>query len=282
MSLISFLGKTFVVASMHQKAEAMASVLEKELGMRFLGEVNVNTDLLGTFSGEVPRTLEPLDAAREKCRMALSEKDSSVAIATEGSFFPHPSIPFALLHTEHILFYFPQENFEFHVVHHTTQTNFNGKLLHSISEAVDFAKDCLFPSHGIIVKAGAEDVRFVKKDCSTWEELNQAIEKCLELHGQVYLETDMRAMRNPTRMEQIREATKKLATLLAQHCPVCEKPGFGKEKSLPGLECELCHAPTQLEKRRIKVCSFCMHSEPAATSTAEMKASAMYCNFCNP
>jgi hypothetical protein len=282
MSLITLHNRTFVVASMHQKAEAIAPVLQEELGMRFLGEVSVNTDLLGTFSGEVPRTLEPIDAAREKCRMALSQKDSSVAVATEGSFFPHPAIPFASLHSELILFYFPEENFEFHVVHYTTHTNFNGRLFSHAADAAEFAKACLFPSHGIIVKAGAENLRFVRKGCTTWPQLYEAIAECLEQNAQVYLETDMRAMKNPTRLEQITAATKKMASLLAQHCPACEKPGFGKEKSLPGLECELCNAPTQLTKRRIKICSFCTHTEPVASENNPAKASAQYCDYCNP
>jgi hypothetical protein len=280
--MFNFADLPFVIASMHGKWEAIAPHFTAQLHMRFEGEVAVDTDALGTFSGEVERTLDPLRAAREKCRLALLKNDSSAAIATEGSFFPHPAIPFAAMHSELILFYFPKENFELSVVHNTTTTNFNGKLCETLEVAKGFAKECLFPSHGIILKSGADDLRFLHKTCSTWQELEQAAAACLEQFGQVYLETDMRAMRNPTRLLEIGKAAQKLAQLLSTNCPQCTRPGFGFQKSLPGLECELCSAPTYLEKSRIECCSFCHFSRPVLDFVQKEKASAQYCDFCNP
>lgn len=280
--MIHFADLTFVVATLHHKSEAIAPHLQKQLQMRFAGEVAVDTDSLGTFSGEVERTLEPKQAAREKCRLALLKNDSSVAIATEGSFFPHPAIPFASMHSELIFFYFPAANFEFSLTHNTSHTNFNGKRFDRWSDAIEFAKECLFPSHGIIVKAGAYDLSYLNKSCTTQTELEQAVQDCLHKHGQVYLETDMRAMRNPTRMQEIGTLAQKMATLLSTACPQCNQPGFGLEKSLPGLECELCFAPTHLEKSRIKCCSFCHYAEAIPSSSPQQKASAQYCDFCNP
>lgn len=54
----------------------------------------VDTDTLGTFSGEISRLKSPLDAAIEKVRMGLASGQGELAIANEGSFGPHPSISF--------------------------------------------------------------------------------------------------------------------------------------------------------------------------------------------
>jgi hypothetical protein len=42
-----------------------------------------------------------------------------------------------------------------------------------------------------------------------------------------YVETDMRAMYNPSRMTVIQNATKKLVEKINSCCPNCNIPGFG-------------------------------------------------------
>ncbi|MBL7537713.1 hypothetical protein INQ15_25330, partial [Escherichia coli] len=61
----------------------------------------IDTDRFGTFSRDVERTGSQLDAARAKIAAAFAEApDAQFALASEGSFGPHPYIPFAPLARE--------------------------------------------------------------------------------------------------------------------------------------------------------------------------------------
>lgn len=56
--------------------------------------VDIDIDQLGTFSGEIPRTPSDLDCAISKARLAMEERDSDLGIASDGTFSPHPDVPF--------------------------------------------------------------------------------------------------------------------------------------------------------------------------------------------
>ena len=59
--------------------------------------------------------------------------------------------------------------------------------------------------------------------------LNEAIEQCraVDPEGRVWLETDMRAHCNPTRMRSIRRLGLSLVRRLRTPCPACGSPGWG-------------------------------------------------------
>ena len=59
--------------------------------------------------------------------------------------------------------------------------------------------------------------------------LNEAIEQCraVDPEGRVWLETDMRAHCNPTRMRSIRPLGLSLVRRLRTPCPACGSPGWG-------------------------------------------------------
>ena len=86
-----FEGRTLVIASMHRKEEVLKPLLEQGLGITVQVEEGLNTDLLGTFSGEVARLADPLTTARKKCELALDLSGCDLALASEGSFGPHPA-----------------------------------------------------------------------------------------------------------------------------------------------------------------------------------------------
>ena len=81
-----FEGRSIVIATKHKKQNAMAALLEKELGVSCIVPENLDTDMLGTFSGEIERDLSPLDAARKKCLLAMELTGTDLAVASEGSF----------------------------------------------------------------------------------------------------------------------------------------------------------------------------------------------------
>jgi len=60
------------------------------------------------------------------------------------------------------------------------------------------------------------------------EKLEEAFKWCLSNSrtGKVFIETDVRAHANPTRMKNIEKATHDLISKLNSTCPNCGAPGF--------------------------------------------------------
>jgi hypothetical protein len=77
----------------HKKQEAIGPAFNKILGAR-LESIELDTDLLGTFSGEIERKKSGLDTARSKCELGMMETGYKYGLSSEGSFGPHPSIFF--------------------------------------------------------------------------------------------------------------------------------------------------------------------------------------------
>ena len=67
----------------------------------------------------------------------------------------------------------------------------------------------------------------------------------LNLFGKVFVETDMRACYNPTRMRVIEQTTHKLVAKINNKCPQCATPGFETAEVNRGLPCNLCNSPTK-------------------------------------
>lgn len=93
--MIFFKGRKVVIATKHKKEEVIAPILEKELGLICITPIGLDTDKLGTFSGEVEREDDPITTLRKKCMMAIEASGIDVAIANEGSFGGHPTVFFA-------------------------------------------------------------------------------------------------------------------------------------------------------------------------------------------
>lgn len=72
-----------VLATRHGKLELIAPALAR-VGYA-LRAVDVDTDALGTFSGEVPRPGPPRDVAVAKARLAMDASGVKVGVASEGT-----------------------------------------------------------------------------------------------------------------------------------------------------------------------------------------------------
>ncbi len=95
-----FIGRKLLVASMHNKHQVIAPIFKREWNSEVVCEVEMNTDQFGTFSGEIERELDPLSSAIAKCRLGLNLSGLDLGVATEGSFGPHPSLPWMAAHEE--------------------------------------------------------------------------------------------------------------------------------------------------------------------------------------
>ena len=139
-----------------------------------------------------------------------------------------------------------------------------------------------FPSHGLIAKASRDDIRIMEKGIAEWNHLRQVCERTIAHHGEVYLETDMRAMYNPTRMLVISDATRKLIEKVNNMCPKCSTPGFGIRELMRGLPCQDCGFPTHSVLEHIYGCNSCNFQSSVAFPDGKKFESPMYCNLCNP
>jgi hypothetical protein len=270
------------LASMHKKEQAVGPPFEQLLGCRVIPS-QIDTDLLGTFTGEIERTLTPIACAKEKCYRALDLEQGNVGVANEGTFSPHPLIPF--IHADCEVLFFADRNlgFELTLSKIASETNFLAKSIQDTDELSAFAKQTLFPSHALILRPqDTKDPNLIFKGIQDAEELYRIFQTCSEISRDrlVWVATDMRAHMNPTRMKNIEELAYAMATRLTIPCPACHIPGWGVVKSIPGLPCKACRMPTALIKSKIYGCCQCAHQE-ISENHKEM-AEPGDCSFCNP
>jgi hypothetical protein len=277
-----FEGRSIVIATKHKKQHAMAALLEKELGVTCIVPENLDTDLLGTFSGEIERDLSPLDTAKKKCILAMELTGTDLAVASEGSFGAHPLLYFLPADDELLVFMDQKNDLEIVVREVSTKTNYNAKEVNSEEDLLAFAQSALFPSHGLILKDKKEGYTEVAKGIVQTKELLDTFKQFMERYGSVYVETDMRAHLNPSRMQVIEETTEKLIKKIKTACPSCNTPGFGIKDAIPGLPCENCKAPTKSTLLHVYACQKCNHIYEAYYPNGKQEEDPAYCDRCNP
>lgn len=272
-----------IIATMHHKEKVIAPLLE-QLGMQIMVSQGFNTDAFGTFTRNIKRPGEQLYTARCKAETAMALTGLSLAVASEGSFGSHPVIPYLACSREIVLLVDRQNELEVVGQVISTDTNYNHKQVNNLTDALDFAKKIGFPTHGLIAMPdpSPNPHATIFKDITTEPQLVEVVTKLLKKFGQVHLETDMRALYNPTRMKVIAEATQDLLRKLRQHCPDCGYPGFDVVERKAGLPCALCNAPTLLALADIQRCQQCGFSQTIPFPIGQQIADPGQCSYCNP
>jgi hypothetical protein len=277
-----FKDRRLIIATKHHKERILAPLLEQELGVKCFIDETFDTDTLGTFSGEVQREQDPLSTARLKCLKAMERNNCDLGVASEGSFGPHPSLFFASADDEFLIFIDKKNDLEIVVRELSTETNFNGRAITSENDLMEFANLTKFPSHALILKPSKENTEDMVKGITCSRDLKAAFRAILKKHGQIYAETDMRAMLNPSRMAVIEAAARKLVDKIKSLCPKCETPGFGVTDTKTGLPCDLCGMPTASIKSLIHQCKKCDYKLEKKPSHGKTTEDPTYCDFCNP
>lgn len=272
--------RTCLIASQHKKEQVIAPILNSTLGVTCFVSQELNTDQFGTFSGEIERTLSPLNAARAKCDLAHQHTGCDLVLATEGSFGPHPNLFFIPANEELMLLRDYKNNLSIWTSLLSTETNFNSLEISNTKQLADFAKSIGFPSHNLILLS--HDRSLIRKDFNTLEEANHALAELTKGYGRCIVETDMRAMNNPTRMRVIEELTHKLVKKVKSTCPSCNMPGFDVIRVNSGLPCMVCKSQTSSTLSLVKGCISCSHEELIEYPNNKVEEDPMYCNYCNP
>jgi hypothetical protein len=274
-------GKQVLLATMHKKELAIKQSFEQSLGCEVILPQNYDTDQFGTFCGEKERHLIPSKMVIHKAKIAMEQFSYEFGIASEGSFGPHPLIPFLPLQEEWLGFIDATNKLEVVVKKQTNQTNYAMFEFERNQSFDDFLSRSGFPLHAMIVRELSSNL-VIAKGIQTLSELESALEKAFKVSDRIRLETDMRAMFNPTRMQIIKELTLDLINRIQSVCMKCGIYGFGEIKVSGNLRCSCCSSETQLFKNIIEKCIRCDYQVIKPRPDMLYRADPSYCSYCNP
>ena len=265
----------------HGKEGVIAPVLAEQLGCRVEKVDGFDTDLLGTFTRDIAREGSQLDAARKKARIGMELSGLCIGLASEGSFGTDPFSGMLPWNRELLIWIDDRLGIEI-IATSGGKTNLSHRLIESWEEAEAFARSAGFPEHHLVIRPADENHPELRKGLADWASLEDAVTWALNFapNRRAFIETDMRAFANPTRLENIRLAAEDLARRLTSLCPACGAPGFALAGQVRGLPCEDCGAPTNEVKADVHRCVRCEHQ--MLVEREREYASARYCNYCNP
>lgn len=274
-------------ATMHGKEKVVAPVLFRELALPVSVCSGIDTDALGTFTGETPRAGSARGAALEKARLALdAEPSATYGIGSEGSFGPHASTPFITAGCETIVLLSRDGDLVVFGSDVTTETNCAEEIVTTFAGALDVAQHFGFPSHGAVVmgvrhgrvEPEAGSIKGIRSIAALEEAVTKTVAHC----GAACVSSDMRAHMNPTRMRSIERAAMDLARSAQSRCPECRNPGYGPTDRVAGLPCIDCGEPTDLVLRIVYSCVRCTRREERPRPDGRSGANPGECDRCNP
>jgi hypothetical protein len=279
--------KTFAFATMHEKEKAIQDLLYKKFQAQVIVP-SINTDELGTFCGRIPRQESPFETAKKKARRALEVTGLPLALASEGSFVTGP-FGFGIVNHELMVLIDTQKDVAIQEKLVSYKTNYaRTEIKWADVEGPrfkQFLKNCQFGTHALMVYTISHESNSIIKGITQQKNLIEAIKSVIKKSGcdTVIVETDMRAHLNPTRMQNIKELSKKMVLRLANLCTHCNTPGFGCTEFVAGLPCELCDAPTDGIKQEIHSCAKCGYTQLSLPAdNPRYFANPAECSICNP
>ncbi len=275
-----YAGRVAVLATKHGKLPLIGPPIEQAIGLA-VRDVDVDTDMLGTFTGDIPRMETPLRTAIAKARMGMNAAGVDIGLASEGSIAPDPTLPFIMSDRELVVLVDDSAGIvvwesysSWEILAATTTTN-TVEGLESFLERADF------PNHKLIVRPNSGAVHPVFKGIDSVDELAIDLGECVTVSadGLGIVETDLRAHMCPSRRSVIAKAAESLAGRLASRCPACGVPGWGRVDVILGLACVSCGTQVDRPRAEIDGCVVCDHRETRIVATGVDPGE---CPFCNP
>lgn len=269
---------------MHGKEQVIAPLLAEAFKIDVFIPDNLDTDRFGTFTRETKRPADQLGTARMKAMEAMAMTTSDLGMASEGSFGAHPSIPFVPCNTELVILIDRLHNIEIVGGHISLDVHMHHAYVNSVADALAFAADHDFPRHGIVLRRNERSIRGLRKDIATLGDLEQEVSRMLRRRWvkSVFLESDMRGHRNPTRLSSIAKATEDLIRKMNSFCPQCGIPGFDYIEIQRGLPCSRCALPTDHVISHVYQCQRCLHRRTQQFPYGKEAADPAECQYCNP
>lgn len=245
-----------------------------------LDVANVDTDSLGTFSGDVPRRHSPLETVRRKALLGAELGDASWLVASEGSIgggWPGIADDVELVA----------------LVSRDTRTVVVGRAVGYGLRAVQFMVDATttegeivrrcadadLPRHHLLVATSDSRTRAIGA-LARVEDVVDACRRLARPHRTLTVQTDFRAHLCPSRQPVIVAAAKDLMIRMSQECPNCVAAGFGEEDMIPGRPCIDCGSLTDEVATQRWVCPTCAFVDDRSFE-GEL-ADPSRCSVCNP
>ena len=277
-----YAGQPIVLTSKHRKLHLIAPPFTEQLGCT-LQELNLDTDQLGTFTGEIERTAPPLETAIAKARLGMRATGLQLGIASEGSIGADPLIPFMQSDIEHLVLVDDERNIVISESYRSFDIIAETVTVAPGNNLTDFLATADFPHHALIVRPHSSTTLDAIKGITDHAQLRDAITACVALSpdGLVVIESDLRAMHSPSRQQSITEVARLLAARVAQLCPACHLPGWGRVSHERGLRCSACsrEQPNALRQERLG-CVGCDHTELGTVLATTLDPA--NCGGCNP
>jgi hypothetical protein len=285
MTAHPYRGCRAVLATAHGKAEAIAPAMKLRLDIEVVVPAGLDTDSLGTYSGEVARIGTMEDALVRKAHVGLEAANLTLGIASEGSYGPHPHFPFIGAGLEQMILIDAVRGYRIQESLFEDRPVFETAEVADLAEINPFIERSRFPSHAAIVQPiGVSTNDMLFKGLQGLEDLEQAVRRCIEASpdGRARIQTDMRAHMNPTRMNTITRLAGRFTDRLLSLCPKCDAPGFGRTGVMKGLPCTECGWPTELVREEIHSCHACGETEMRPRSDGLLATGPRNCPNCNP
>jgi hypothetical protein len=278
-----YAGGVIALTTRHGKERALGRVFDVGLGAR-LQLCDQDTDQLGTFSGEIPRLQDAAATCRSKALLGMQATGLPLGLASEASFGPHPAMPMLPVGQELLLFLDQERDLCVLEQRLEWRTNYSHTLLEPHDSLNAWLRQVGFPTHGVIARPAEPQPGVLFKGLQCRAELTEALARCRrsDPDGRVWLETDMRAHCNPTRMRSIRRLGVALVRRLRSPCPECGTPGWGLLDTKPGLPCSDCGTATELTLSEIWGCQQCGARRDQPRRDGRLQADPGQCPWCNP
>jgi len=282
LSAHPYVHKRIALTTKHDKLRFIKPAFDEYVGCE-LFEVNLDTDQLGTFSGEIERIAPPLETAIQKARLGMKETGLLLGIASEGSVGPDSVVPFIHSNIERLVLVDDEKGIVITETHRSFDITVATITAAPDQDLTSFLEKADFPNHALIVRPNTQIKSNCIKGITNYEQLMGAIDISSQLspNGFVVIESDLRAMNSPSRQRNIEEVAKLLAMRVNLLCPNCQIPGWGRVGYEKGLNCSECELENPDAIRQEKLgCVKCDHVELGKVIASVLDPA--QCNFCNP
>jgi hypothetical protein len=268
---------TVVFATRHGKERQAREPFRRHLDADVVAPARIDTDQFGTFTGDIPRTRTPRDAALDKALLGILLTGTPYALASEATYRSE----FGMTQLDELLLFHDAER-------GVTLTESvraavppaSAAIVTSPGEALRVATRHGFPAVGLVATAETAGGPVIRKGQRHAAQLAATVTALLARAGEVRLEPDLRAHANPARQQVIARLADRLALRLTRPCPECAIPGWGVVDVERGLPCGLCGEPTAAIRADVYGCAICGHRTAVARAGAD--ADAAGCDACNP
>jgi hypothetical protein len=281
---VPYSGKKIAVSTMHLKDTVIARSLRKNLNARYVVPIGINTDSLGTFTGEVERSRRVVETAIAKARMGMEKIGLPYGLASEGSYGPHPEKPHTNIGIEVMVLVDDIRDIVICETLTDPSPKYHTCVVEPSSDIEGFLKQAGFPDHAMIVRPNCWDktCESLTKGITDIAELERTIRLAasLSVDGKAFLQNDMRAHMNPTRMAAIGQLADQLCVRVKSTCPECDMPGFGTEDSQIDVPCEMCGLSISDVSDKTDGCVSCGYRASDFPANPVLGAQAQTCASC--